>query len=252
MEISNRADIEMLFDQDEFDIRCEWGSAGIAQLVQNSDVIIIVDVLPFSTSVNIAVSNGAIVYPYPFKDDSAISYAKSRNAILASFERKLTTGYSLAPTSLVNIPAGTRLVLPSPNGSTLSLETGDVPTFAGCLQNARAVAQAVQQVDRRISIIPAGERWQDSTLRLAIEDLIGAGAIIHHLVGTRSPEASVAENAFTHVEPDLVLFLKACSSGKELMSRGFERDVELAAALNHSDCVPMLKDRTYIPANKVY
>ena len=82
--------------------------------------------------------------------------------------------------------------MPSPNGATLSLATGDRPTFAGCLRNARAVAQALQRYGRRIGVVPAGERCKDGSLRPAVEDLLGAGAIIQHLPGTRSLEATVA------------------------------------------------------------
>lgn len=55
----------MIFDQAEFDLRCEWGEQGVAQLSAISDVIVIVDVLSFSTCVEIATSKGATVFPYP-------------------------------------------------------------------------------------------------------------------------------------------------------------------------------------------
>jgi 2-phosphosulfolactate phosphatase len=168
----------MFFDQCEFDIRCEWGSAGVRQFVGNSDAIIIVDVLSFSTCVAIAVGHGAVVYPYEWKDASAAAYANSLGAVLASPHRQNLTGYSLSPTSLLNIPVGTRLVLPSPNGAALSLATEYVPTFAGCLRNAQAVAHVVQRIGARISLVPAGERWADGSLRPAFEDLIGAEALI--------------------------------------------------------------------------
>ncbi len=42
--------------------------------------------------------------------------------------------YSLSPCSFLSIPAGTRVLLPSPNGSALSAATGDAPTFAGRLR----------------------------------------------------------------------------------------------------------------------
>src|SRR5438552_4637076 len=159
----------MFFDQREFDVRCEWGEAGIAQLAAQSGAVVIVDVLSFSTCVDIAVGNGATVYPYRLRDGSASAYAQSLSAILANPDRKFDKGgYSLAPASLVNIPPGTRLVLPSPNGSTLTLSTGDVPTFAGCLRNARAVAAAMQELGSSIRVIPAGDRWHDSSLRPAI------------------------------------------------------------------------------------
>jgi len=145
----------MFFDQHGFAIRCEWGNAGVTQLLLESDAIVIVDVLSFSTCVDIAVSNEAKVYPYRFQDESAVAYAQSVDAILANHQREFATGFSLAPSSLVNIPKGSRLVLPSPNGATLSLATQQIPTFAGCLRNAKSVAQAIQNWGPRLSIIPA-------------------------------------------------------------------------------------------------
>lgn len=41
----------MIYDQSEFDLRCEWGAQGVSQLASISDVVIIVDVLSFSTCV---------------------------------------------------------------------------------------------------------------------------------------------------------------------------------------------------------
>lgn len=233
-----------VFDQHEFDIRCEWGAAGIEQFAPHSDVLVVVDVLSFSTCVDIAVGQGAIVYPYRWKDERSFAYAESLGAVVAT-SRRAASGYSLSPGSLLDIPAGIRLVLPSPNGATLSLATGAVPTFAGCLRNARAVAHAAQRVGARISVVPAGERWPDGSLRPALEDLIGAGAIIHHLAGTRSPEAAAAEAVFLSFRDELVACLKQCSSGKELIDRGFEPDVELAAALDQSDSAPLLADGAY-------
>jgi 2-phosphosulfolactate phosphatase len=239
----------MFFDQHEFDIRCEWGLAGLTALLPTSDVFIIVDVLSFSTSVDLAVGNGALVYPYRWKDESAVAYAQERGAILASFDRRATASYSLAPSSLVAIPAGARLVLPSPNGSTLSTATETTLTFAGCLRNARAVARAAQRRGRRISVIAAGERWSDGSLRPAIEDLLGAGAIVAQLSGSRSPEATVAEQAFLSLQANLSAYLRQCSSGKELIERDMADDVELAAALNQSDAAPLLQDGAYAAAD---
>ena len=236
----------MYFDQGEFEIRCEWGLEGIGQLAPGSDAVVIVDVLSFSTSVEIAVRNGAVPYPYRWRDDTAAAYAESLGAALADYRWQLAAGYSLAPTSLVSIPAGTRLVLPSLNGATLSLATGSVPTFAGCLRNARAVARAAHERGRRVSVVPAGERWPDGSLRPAIEDLVGAGAIIHSLEGTRSPEAEVAESAFLRCREDLASFLGRCSSGKELAGHGFAGDVVLAAQLNASECAPVLVDGAFV------
>lgn len=50
----------MKFDQADFNIRGEWGQQGVSQLAPISDVVVIVDVLSFSTCVDIVTSRGAI------------------------------------------------------------------------------------------------------------------------------------------------------------------------------------------------
>ena len=52
------------YDQDDYDVRCEWGLHGVQRLAPISDAVIIVDVLSFSTSVVIAVERGAVIFPY--------------------------------------------------------------------------------------------------------------------------------------------------------------------------------------------
>src|SRR5438045_1829788 len=234
----------MYYKQAEYEIRCEWGQAGVTHLAPHSDVVVIVDTLSFSTCVDIAVGRGAAVYPYKWIEASAIEFAERVGGVVAG-RRRSSEGYTLSPVSLLNIPDGTKLVLPSPNGSTLTLSTGDKPTLAGCLRNARAVASAAEQLGGSVLVVPAGERWPDGTLRPCFEDLITAGAIIAHFRGTKSPEALLAQAAFISLADKLPALLRRCCSGKELIERGFAEDVELAAQLNVSDVAPSVVDGAY-------
>jgi 2-phosphosulfolactate phosphatase len=234
----------MVFEQSGYDIRCEWGERGVSHLAPISDVVIVVDVMSFSTCVDVAVSRGAIVYPYRWKDASAHEFARFIGAELAGSRGK--SRYSLSPASLADIPENARLVLPSPNGATLTLAAGSTPVLTGCLRNCRAVAQAAIGYRRRIAVIPAGERWkEDDTLRPAFEDWVGAGAIIHHLEGTLSPESGSALAAYMGALPDMAALLRACSSGKELIGRGFAHDFDLICEINVSDAVPVLRDGAF-------
>lgn len=237
--------LPMYFDQKEFDIRFEWGLSGVNSLAPISDIVVIVDVLSFTTCVDIVVGRNGFVLPYRGELENLVDFAAAKNAIFADPSRKQTTGFSLAPSSLMTIPQGTRLVLPSPNGSTLSLATGQTLTMAGCLRNAQAVAAKANQLGQRISVIAAGERWQGGLLRPALEDLLGAGAIIAHLHGQRSPEAETAVAAFNNAQSNLHDILSCCGSGKELIGRGFAEDVQLAAQLNVSSTAPVLSDGAY-------
>ena len=236
----------MYFDQSEYEVRFEWGLSGVTALTPVSDVMIIVDVLSFTTCVDIVVGNGGIVFPYRGEAAALAEYAASVEALFASRKREDEGGYSLSPSSLVKMPAGTRFVLPSPNGSTLSLATGDVLTMAGCLRNAQAVAAKANQLGQRISVIAAGERWwSDGLLRPSLEDLVGAGAIIAHLNGSRSPEAELAMASFLKAEGTLPDMLLRCGSGKELVGRGFAEDVHLAGQLNVSQVAPLMIQGAY-------
>jgi len=235
----------MLFDQAEYDLRCEWGLEGLLNLSPASDAVVIVDVLSFSTAVDIVVANGAFVLPCRWNDESAERFAEEKGAKLAS-SRRAHAGYSLSPASLQAIPAGTALVLPSPNGSTLCLNTKNIPTFTACLRNAAAVAAHVAGFAAPIAVIPAGERWSDDALRPCLEDWIGAGAVLSSLGGSRSPEAELAIAAFERFRGNLNRTLSCCGSGQELIERGFRRDVDLASECAISSAVPMLAGDRFV------
>ena len=68
---------------------------------------------------------------------------------------------------------------------------------------------------RDIAIIPAGERWPDGTLRPAIEDLLGAGAILDALDTPMSSEALVARESFRSAGAELGAVIRASVSGGE-------------------------------------
>ena len=83
-------------------------------------------------------------------------------------------------------------------------------------------------------------------MRPALEDWVGAGAVISHLEGGLSPEARAALSAYLNVKSELRHMLKQCGSGRELIERGFEQDVEIASELDISECAPTLVDNAYL------
>lgn len=237
----------MFYDQSAFEIRCEWGSGGVQRVAVAADIVIIVDVLSFSTCVDVAVSRGATVFPYRWRDERAAQFAAECRADLAG-KRGQPGCLSLSPASMLNVKAGTRIVLPSPNGSELTAQARVAGrcVLAGCFRNARVIANRAAERGTSFAVIPCGERWADDTLRPAVEDLVAAGAIIAELPRQPSPEAQVALAAWHAVRNNLSAFLESCSSGRELIERGFADDVRIAAELNVSNSVPMLCDGAYV------
>lgn len=238
------------WDQSDFQERFEWGEAGVRALAPAADVLIVVDVLSFATAVDIAVARGATTYPFCERGEKAVAYAREMDALLA-VDRAGEPGehaFSLSPRSLTAIPAGTRLVLPSPNGAMLSLLAAELgaEVLLGCLRNASAVAAASRRLGETVAVVAAGERWRGvdagrASLRPAVEDLVGAGAILRGLDPVApSPEALAAMAAFHTAAPNLERFLQECASGKELRQAGYAGDVELAARYDVSQTIPYL------------
>jgi 2-phosphosulfolactate phosphatase len=242
-----------VYDQAGFEVRFEWGLAGAMVLASVSEVLVVVDVLSFSTAVEVALARGATVVPTGWSDERAAALAAERGAILAVGRSQATPAnpYSLSPASLAALPAGVCLVLPSPNGATITSAAdalGPV-VLTGCLRNARAVATAADALGGTISVIAAGERWPDGSLRPALEDLLGAGAILDRLDGgTRSPEAQAAADTARLLDPADAL--NGCASGRELITAGYEQDVQTAAKLDISHVVPLLRDGRFTDYGK--
>ena len=243
-------------EQDGFAYRFCWGAEGLAALAPHVAVVVIVDVLRFTSAVSAAIESGATVVPTRWADDGAAAEAERRGAILAG--RREDSGPSLSPTDLLTIRAGTCIVLPSPNGATLSAraaELGVPVVLAGCLRNATATARRTREAaaGAPIGVVAGGERWGDGPLRHAVEDLLGAGAVLAALDPSAaasppccSPDAAAARAAFVAARPMILEHLLASTSGRELASFGFSDDVHTSAVVDATDLAAQLVDGAFV------
>jgi 2-phosphosulfolactate phosphatase len=219
---------------------------------ERGDVLVVVDVLSFSTAAVTGVQHGGIVIPCAWSDDPAALAAQvGAEAAVSRGEVPGRGRFSLSPPTFNEIAPGTRVVLASPNGATCSRYGRDVPRLlVGALVNARAVAEAVGQIlasnDLSVTVLACGERWkqpnEDGELRFAIEDYLGAGAILSGLPKSlsRSPEAQICQGAFLAARDDLAAIVWESGSGRELREVGYPQDVEHAARLDVYDAVPAM------------
>ena len=275
--------------QVSYDVRFEWGSAGAAALAPSSSGLVVVDVLSFSTAVTVAAEGGTRVFPYSWPDEctaeSAAEFAQSHQAQLAVGRRAVSADrpWSLSPTALRRAPFVPRLVLPSPNGSAICAAAaggagaaaaagagaadgagtgagvgagsgagaGAATVIAGCLRNAAAVGRFLRGSPGPVTVIAAGERWPDGSLRPALEDLLGAGAILSALggpgSGVFSPEAEAARACFA-ATADVTAAVSGCASGRELIEGGFGDDVAIATEIDACLVVPVVADGAFTAA----
>jgi 2-phosphosulfolactate phosphatase len=101
-----------------------------------------------------------------------------------------------------------------------------------------------------VAVVCAGERWPDGTLRPAVEDQWGAGALVGLLVDGGWPDVAPEARAAAASLPDLDIgaALRACASERELVDAGHADDVATAAELDASPHVPVLRDGAFVPA----
>ncbi|MFY9711978.1 MAG: 2-phosphosulfolactate phosphatase [Microbacterium sp.] len=207
------------FDQSTYQVRLEWGVAGLERLAP-ADVVVVVDVLRFSSTVVDAVASGVEVVLA-----DAVRWSRNGAAVAAA---------ASAPTVLI-----------------------------GGIRNAASVARAIQFMQEKtgertsIAVIAAGELDADGLIRFAVEDHLGAGAIIAALtdlgIDHTSPEAAVAAEGFRALRGALRHLLGASGSGREIdagipvtarieASGLVPSTAEHAAELDAADLVPALVD----------
>lgn len=255
------------FAQEGFRCRLEWGRRGARAAAERGDILVVVDVLSFSTAAVTAVARGGIVYPCANQDQAQTLAAQVGAEPAVRREHVPEKGrFSLSPPTFDAMEPGTRVALASPNGATCARFGSDVPhLFVGALVNARAVGEAVGEAVGKaaahttgtgsVTVIACGERWggvptDDGELRFALEDYLGAGAILSYIPGAlpRSPEAQAAEAAFRAAQGNLTETVLACGSGIELSAKGYEGDVLHAARLNFFDAVPVMTQGAILSA----
>lgn len=243
--------------QSGFQVRLDWGLDG-ALLLQDAHVLVVVDVLSFSTTVELAVSAGLDVLPWG-GEDGADALARTEGAALAAPRDSADGRLSLAPSSVTAEAVSAlgdrgRVVLPSPNGGAIARALGERgrTVLAGSLRNAAAVADEVLALQERlgdratVAVIAAGERHESGALRPAVEDLLGAGAIVDALTAVGidhcSPEAATASSAYHALRRGIGHLISASASAEELRGRDSAADVELARQVNASRTVPVLRE----------
>lgn len=246
--------------QSDFRVRFGWGLTEAFTLTAEPirQLVVVADVLSFTTTLSVAADLGIEVWPYRWRDASAQRFADERGATLAVGRgNAVREQVSLSPASLRRATDVRRLVLPSPNGSTIAeaLDRPHLTVAAACLRNAEEVANLVAtemelNASLPLTVVAAGEHWDDRSLRPAVEDLWGAGAVLAAVLDSirdsPSPEARTAAAVYQHIAGAVPSLLFDCASGRELVAAGYRQDVEIAAEIASSRAVPVLLEGRFV------
>ncbi len=133
---------------------------------------------------------------------------------------------------------GATLFMATTNGTrAIVAAQGAAAVFVGALVNAAAVARAVSKDGRDVTLLCAGTDGQ-----IAMEDLIGAGAVIAEIqrrmpVEISGDAARVAQRLFDSARNDLLAALRDAQGGRNVIAAGLDADIEFAARLNAIDAV---------------
>jgi len=257
------------FGQAKYQVRFDWGAAGAERILPGAHVVVVVDVLSFTTGVVAAAERGVPVAPWPAGDEAgAAALAERLGGVVAG--RRGEAGPTLSPMSFAGAEAVDELdgpvVIPSPNGGAIAarLAEREVVVLAGALRNRTAVADRVLALQEErgertiVAIVAAGERETPAgggagggeAIRFAIEDQLAAGAIVDALVGLgidhTSPEAAVACAAFEGLRHATTHLIGASGSAVELVEQGFRTDVRFASERDASRVVPELRGGVFL------
>jgi len=239
-------------------VKLDWNIEGLQFALKEKNIIVIVDTLRFSSAVTTAIANGFTIYPVS-NEEKGKEFAKSIGAEMSG--RSEIAKYSLSPQSFLKTSDNKKVVLYSPNGARCAeLIKGKDIAYIGCLLNAKAVGKQVTKIskktNRNVTIIAAGEKrgielgerieyFKDKKgfqKVFAVEDYLGAGAIISYINLPKTPEAEVCELAFNSSKNKLEKLLLESFSGKYLVQTKRKGDVEWSTQLNYYNVVPIVRE----------
>lgn len=197
--------IDPALSQSDYQVRLDWGMPGLRRLAP-APVVVVVQTLGLTAHALSAAENGA-GWEIAGDDDAAAALVRAAGA------------------------TGAHVVV-------------------GGLRNAAAVAAHVLEVQRSrgertgISVLAVGQ-GEGADLRFAVEDSLGAGAVIAALgdlgIDHASPDAAVAGEGYRALAGAVRHLLTASGTGRALAADG-GRDVVLAAAARDAaSVVPVLR-----------
>jgi 2-phosphosulfolactate phosphatase len=213
--------------------------------------VVVFDVLRATTSIAAALAARAReIQVFDSLDSAKSAAATCRDSVLLCGEHQCLPppGFDLGNspgTFTADICNGRRLFLSTTNGTRALVAARNAASlYTAALVNAGAVAKSLAEQRHDVTLLCAGTNGQ-----LAMEDLVGAGAVIHAMRKHISPEVHedvtrLAERLFDSHRDHLFDLLRSSQGGQNILAAGLDPDIEFAARLDVLNVVPICDGKT--------
>ena len=213
-------------------------------------LVVIIDVLRTSTTICVALKNGAkeVIPVTNVADAMTLAGNLSRDNVILCGERegKLIEGFNLGNSSFEYTPeivGGKSLIFTSTNGSIALVKSNNAKTavIAGFV-NMSACVDFIVDAHEDVLIICAGNNQQFS-----MEDAVCGGLLIHLLQqGTggdleMNDGAEAANILFERHRDNYLEMMLNSTHGKYLQSLDFEKDLKVCAEVDSLEVIPFLR-----------
>lgn len=215
-------------------------------------VVVVIDVLRATTTMTVALDQGALsVIPVESIED-CLSYKDKPNHILAG-ERggQKVEGftYGNSPFEFMDgVVKGKNLVLTTTNGTrAIKMSESAYHVIIGGFLNFSALVKWLIGESRDTLLLCSG--WKD---KFNLEDTVFAGAVINHLKEyflVDSDSAFAAEKLYLNSRRDLFHFMKQSSHYRRLAQFGVLNDIKYCLRPDLTSVVPILKNGALVRAD---
>ena len=228
-------------------------SPGLLPLYPVEDkVVVVIDVLRATTTMCVAIDQGATAVIPVETIEEALSYRGKEGYILAGERNgRKVEGFSFgnSPFEFMNgVVKGKTLVLTTTNGTrAIRMSRHAHQVVIGGFLNFSALTRWLVSEGRDTLLLCSG--WRN---KFNLEDTIFAGAVIHHTKEyflVDSDSAFAAEKLYLNSRRNMMHFVKQSSHYRRLAHLGVVNDVKYCLRPDLTDVVPVLKDGSLVKAS---
>lgn len=214
--------------------------------------IIVIDVLRSSTTIAVALSNGAreIIPVESIENAVKISGSLFGDVTLRGGERngKMIQGFNLGNSPLEYTEAtvkGKSIIFCTTNGSVAMYKSRFAQNLAvGAFVNISTIIEFIREVQSHFLLICAGRA--NALSNFSLEDSVCAGMIVQRLSGEKGARLELTDSAmasqalYKTYGRSLMKMMKRTEHGQYLIEIGFLEDIKIAAAVDSYAVLPIL------------